>query len=42
MEQEEAFFAALRNTTSWVIRAGQLERRSSDGALRVQMALQGP
>ncbi len=42
MEQEDAFFAALRNTASWVIRAGQLELRSSDGALQVQMALQGP
>ncbi|MCH8128705.1 MAG: META domain-containing protein [Acidobacteria bacterium] len=41
MEQEEAFFAALRNSASWVIRAGQLELRSSDGALQVQMALQG-
>ena len=41
MEQEEAFFAALGNSANWVIRAGQLELRSSDGALQIQMALQG-
>lgn len=41
MEQEEAFLAALGNSASWVIRAGQLELRASDGALQVQMALQG-
>ena len=41
MEQEDAFFAALAKSASWEIRAGQLELRSSDRALQVQMALQG-
>ncbi|GMQ86088.1 MAG: hypothetical protein BMS9Abin07_1660 [Acidimicrobiia bacterium] len=40
MEQEQAFLAALGSTATWVISAGQLELRSSDGALQVQLALQ--
>ncbi len=40
-EQESAFLAAQSDSAGWVIRAGQLELRSSDGALQVQMALQG-